>query len=125
MNFNWGSVLADLHRFEPVIIGWFTSGAVAVLAGNLLHVSSTQEAAITTIATALVTIYSAWRTRPVPASLFTGALTTIVVAAGAFGLHLSAPEIGALVAVISAVMSLVLRQNVTPSNVVEGHTVST
>lgn len=125
MNINWGSLLVDLHRYEPVLLAWMTSGGLAVLCGMLLHVSTTQEAAITTIATGLVGIYSWWRTKEKSATALVALVTTVGVAAGAFGLHLSAAEIGAAAAVLSGVLGLILRQNVTPSNVQEGYEVST
>jgi hypothetical protein len=107
--------LTDLERYEPVIVAWALNGGLAVLLGNLVHISSTQEAAVTTIFTAAVAIYSAIRTRPFEVSLFTGAVTTIGVAAAAFGLHLPAHDVGIGAAVLSALVALLLRTNVTPA----------
>ena len=107
--------LTNLERYEPVLLAWALNGGLAVLLGNLIHISSTQEAAVTTILTAAVAIYSAVRTRPFEVSIFTGAVTTIGVAAAAFGLHLPSAEIGVGAAVLSGVVALILRQNVSPS----------
>jgi TRAP-type C4-dicarboxylate transport system permease large subunit len=124
MSFSWSTLLSDLHKYEPVMLAWATSGGLAVLCGMLLHVSSTQEAAITTIATGVVGIYSWWRTKEKQATVLVTLVTTIAVAGAAFGLHLSSTEIGAAAAILSGFLGLVLRQNVTPDNVVEGYPVS-
>jgi hypothetical protein len=106
--------MGNLWRYEPVILAWVLNGGLAVLLGNLIHISSTQEAAVTTIATALVTIFTALKTHPPAVSMLVGAVTTMAVAAGAFGLHLSAAEIGAGAAILSGILGLVLRANVSP-----------
>jgi hypothetical protein len=106
---NW---LSSVLKYEPVLLAWVLNGGLAVLLGNVIHISSTQEAAVTTIATAAVAIYTAWETRPVAVAAFVGALSTAAVAAGAFGLHFSNAEIGAGAAVLSGVLALILRQNV-------------
>jgi hypothetical protein len=110
----------DFVKYEPVIVAWAVNGGLAVLLGNVVGISHTQEAAVTTIATGLVAIYTAIKTDNFTVSGFTGALTTIAVAAAAFGLHLSAQEMGAGIAVISGVLGLILRQNVSPAATVSG-----
>lgn len=104
----------DFLKYEPVILAWALNGGLAVLLGSLIHISSTQEAAVTTIATGLVAIFNALHTTPFAASAFTGALTTILVAGAAFGLHLPAQDIGVGVAVLAALAGLGLRANVSP-----------
>lgn len=107
--------ISGLLKYEPVIVAWALNGGLAILLGNLVHISSTQEAAVTTALTAAVAIYSAIKTRPFEASIFSGGLTTLVVAAASFGLHLPAADVGVAVTIISAVVGLLLRSNVTPS----------
>ena len=52
--------------------------------------------------TGLVAVYTMIKTREFVVSTFTGVLTTIMVAAAAFGLHLSSQQIGVGVAVAGA-----------------------
>lgn len=104
----------DFVKYEPVVVAWAVNGGFAVLLGDVAHISTTQEAAVTTILTGAVAIYTAIKTDNFTVSGFTGALSTVLVAAGAFGLHLSSQEIGVGVAVIAGILGLVLRQNVSP-----------
>lgn len=106
--------MGNLWKYEPVVLAWVLNGGLAVLLGNVVHISSTQEAAVTTIATGLVAAFMALKTHPVAVSGLVGALSTIAVAAGAFGLHLTAPEIGAGAAILSGILGLVFRANVSP-----------
>jgi hypothetical protein len=110
----------DFVKYEPVIVAWALNGGLAVLLGNVVGISHTQEAAVTTIVTGLVAIYTAIKTDNFTVTGFTGVLTTVAVAATAFGLHLSAQEISAGVAIISGVIGLILRQNVSPAAQVTG-----
>lgn len=109
------SLEPDFVKFEPVIVAWTLNGGLAVLLGNVVHISHTQEAAVTTIVTGLVALYTAFKTDNVTVSGFTGVLTTIAVAATAFGLHLSSQEIGAGVAIIGGIVGLLLRSSVSPA----------
>jgi len=51
-------------------------------------------------------------------SSITAAVGTCLTAVAAFGLHLTADQIGATVTAISIVLALLLRQNVSPAPVV-------
>lgn len=108
------SLAAQAMLYEPAVLGWALNGGLAVLLGSVFHISATQEAAVTTIVTAAVGVYTWATTRDRTVSGLTGFISTIAVAATAFGLHLSAAETGAGVALLSGVIALVLRQNVTP-----------
>lgn len=112
---NLKNTAADLAAYEPMILAWALNGGLAVLAGGVLHLSSTQTAAVTTITTAAAGIWTAARTTPPAVGAITGALGTALVAAGAFGLHLPGPQAGVAVAALSVVLSLILRQNVSPA----------
>lgn len=107
--------MSGILKFEPVVLAWVLNGGLAVLLGNVFGISSTQEAAVTTIATALVAIFTWAMTREKNVSALVGAISTIAVAAGAFGLHLSSAEIGAGMAILSGILGLVFRQNVSPA----------
>lgn len=107
--------LKQLLSYEPVVAAWAVSGGLAILLGSVFHISSTEEAAVTTIVTALAGIYSWSMTQQKSVSILTGAISTIIVAAAAFGLHVPSNVLGVGVAVLSAVIMLVLRQNVSPT----------
>lgn len=106
--------MSGLLKYEPVLLAWVLNGGLAVLLGNVIGISSTQEAAVTTIATALAGIYAWARTTPHVVSGLVSLITTVAVAASAFGLHLSSAEIGAGAAILSGILALVFRQNVSP-----------
>jgi uncharacterized membrane protein YjjP (DUF1212 family) len=105
----------DFVKAEPAVTAWALNGGVAVLLGTVVGLTHTQEASVTTILTGLVALYTMTRTKEFTVSAFTGVLTTAVVAAGAFGLHLSGQDIGLLVSAVAAVTGLLLRANVSPS----------
>jgi hypothetical protein len=111
-------MLKNLLNYYPILIAWAVNGGLAVLLGSVAHISSTQEASVTTIVTALVVIFTMWKTREFAINGFVGALSTIAIAAGAFGLHLSSAEIGAAAAVLSGVLALLLHQSVTQAALV-------
>jgi uncharacterized membrane protein len=104
----------DFIKYEPVILAWALNGGLAVLLGDMFHITTTQEAAVTTIATGVVAVFTALHTKPFAATAFTGALTTVLVAGAAFGLHLPSQDIGVGVAILAAVAGLGLRANVSP-----------
>lgn len=84
--------------FNPSVTAWFFNGGAALFVAYALGLSHVQEAAVATIISALATIYTAVRARPVGIPLLLGALATGITAAGAFGLHPSAKVLGLLVA---------------------------
>ncbi len=106
--------LRDLLTYEPALVAWTVNGGLAVLLTFIFHLGSTQSAAVTTLATALATVYTAWKARPVAVATLTGTLVTGVTAAGAFGLHLPATVIATAAALLANVLALVLRANLTP-----------
>jgi hypothetical protein len=108
------SFISNLFKYEPVLVGWVLNGGLAVLLGNVAHISSTQEAAVTTAATAVAGIYAWFQTADKGLSSLVALISTIAVAAGSFGLHLSSAEIGAGAAILSGVLALVFRVQATP-----------
>jgi hypothetical protein len=107
--------LRALLAYEPAVLAWALNGGVAAVVAFLLHLGPTQTAAITTIATALAATYTAIRARPVAVSAITGAVATIATASATFGLHLAPSVTATVVTVLSAVLGLVFRANLTPS----------
>lgn len=103
-----------IFGYEPAVWLYSINAGVALLVAYGLPLSQGQVAAISTIATALLTVVTAVMTRPVPVSALTAAVGTGLAAAAAFGLNLSADQIGTTVAALSIVLALVLRANVSP-----------
>lgn len=107
--------LKDLLAYEPAALAWVINGGLATILSYLVHLSPVQLAAVTTITMALSTVYTAARSKPVAVSVLVGGLATVATASAAFGLHLSADEIGTGVTVLSALLGLVFRANLTPN----------
>jgi len=102
-------------RFEPALYLYMLNSAVALAVAFGLNLSATQTAAITTIATAVLAIATAFLTRPVAVGSVTAAVGTGLAAAAAFGLHLSPNQTGTLITALSIVLALLLRQHVSPA----------
>jgi hypothetical protein len=99
---------------EPSVLVNGVSALVTAWVAFGFRASPAQTAAVATIGTALAAVITACTTRPVSVPVIVGAVTTAATAAGAFGLHLSAAQIGAAAPVLSLLLSLILRQAVTP-----------
>lgn len=100
---------------EPAVVVYAANALIAVETAFGARATPAQTAAVVTISTAVAAVITALATRPVQVPAITGAVATIAVAAGAFGLHLPAAQIGAVMPVLSLVLALVLRQAVTPA----------
>jgi len=102
-------------RREPAVILFTLNALLAVFVawGDTPDVKTI--GIVITAATGVATIITALLTRPMGVALFKGGATTVLIAFGSFGLHLSADRIGAIVAALSIVLGLLLRQNITPA----------
>jgi len=80
----------------------------------LAHMSHDWQNALTVIVTGIYTILVAALTRPLDMSVITGAISTIVTAAGVLGWHVSADTISVFNAALVAVATLVLTSLVSP-----------
>jgi hypothetical protein len=101
-------------KYEPAVYLYAANALVALAVAYGLPLTELQTAAVTTIATAVLTVWTAFRTRPVDVSAVTAAVGIALAAAAAFGLDLSADQTGTTVAALSIVLALVLRANVSP-----------
>ncbi|WP_052422898.1 hypothetical protein [Nonomuraea candida] len=101
---------------EPTTILFMVNALVALLVSFGLNLSQTQVATIATVAGAVMSIVVTFMTRPIVVSALTGAVTTLMTAVAGFGLEFTAEQIGATVTVLSLVLGLVLRANVTPKS---------
>jgi len=107
--------LKALLAYEPAALAWAVNGGLAAALVFLFHLDGTQAAAVTTITTALAAAFTAVKARPVAVSVLVGSAATIATACAAFGLNLTPQVIATGVAVLSAVLGLVFRQNLTPA----------
>jgi len=87
-----------------------------MVAAYVSHVSQAQEAAIVTIATAAMAIFTAFMARPVSVPIISGAVITGLTAAAAWGLKLS-PDVLSLVTSLLGIFltALIWRLHLTPS----------
>lgn len=94
----------------------YLAAAVTVvqLVAILAHMNHDAQNALSVIVTGVYTILVAILTRPVDMSIITGAISTIVTAAGVFGWHVSADALSVANAALVAVATLVLTTLVSP-----------
>lgn len=104
-----------IFGYEPAVLLYALNAGVALLVAFGLPLSQSQVAAVTTIATAVLSIATAIMTRPIVVSTITAAVASLLTAGAAFGLHLSANQTGAVVTALSIGLALLLRQNVSPA----------
>lgn len=107
--------LISVLQTEPALVTNLL-GAAAVLIGAFVStVTQSQEAAIVTIATALITVLTASLAKPVKVSLIAGAVVTGLTAAVAFGLKVPAEDLAIISTAITSVLTLILRAHLTPN----------
>lgn len=101
---------------EPAVILYVFNAIVAFLV-TLPAIGLTEESAgwVMTIATGAVALLVAMLTRPFVVSALTGAMTTVFAGLASFGLPLTEQQAGAFVFLVSAVLGLLLRSNVSPN----------
>ncbi|MFF4417113.1 hypothetical protein ACFYY8_31720 [Streptosporangium sp. NPDC001559] len=102
---------------EPAVILYVINALVAFLV-TIPAVGLTEESAgwVMTIASGIVALLVAVLTRPWVVSALTGALSTILTGLASFGFPITEQQSAAAVILVSAVLGLVLRANVTPKN---------
>jgi hypothetical protein len=108
-------------KYDPALYLYYLNAALALVVAFFpgLNLSTTVQAAIITIATAVLTGIGACLVRPIHVSALVAAATTALTAAAAFGLHLSDNRMAALTSGLSIVLPLILRLLVSPSAVVD------
>lgn len=101
---------------EPAVILYVINAVVAFLV-TIPAVGLTAESSgwVMTIANGVVALLVAVLTRPFVVSALTGAISTVLTGLAAFGLPFTEQQTGAFVMVVSAVLGLVLRANVSPA----------
>jgi hypothetical protein len=104
-----------IFGYEPAVILYAVNAAVALFVSFGLPLNHDMVAAITVIATAVLSGAVAVMTRPFVVSSLTAAVGSLLAAVAAFGLHLSGDQISTAVTALSIGLALLLRQNVSPS----------
>ncbi|HUR74466.1 MAG TPA: hypothetical protein VMZ00_09320 [Sporichthya sp.] len=101
---------------EPAVILYVINALVAFLA-TIPAIGLTEVSAgwVMTIASGVVALLTAVLTRPWVVSALTGALSTVLAGLASFGLPLTEQQAGAAVFLVSAVLGLLLRSNVSPA----------
>lgn len=108
-------VRATFLHHEPAL--WLNSLAAVLGFAATLNISGLgpkQAALIVAAVNAAGAAVVAWRTRPIAPAVFTGALSSLVSLAAAYGLHVQAGQVGALNVVVLAVLALLTRGQVSP-----------
>lgn len=113
--------MATLVRQEPfLVIGAALNVAVVMVAAfsPAWHLSPTEMAAVSTIATALTSAAAAFLVIPVSLGVINTCVSTILVASAAFGLRMSPADIALVTASVSSLLSYLVREKVIPVAVI-------
>jgi hypothetical protein len=102
-------------RREPVLLVGVGLAIVVMMATTFpFHFTPVEIAAVSTITTAITAIVAAILVKPVNVALIHAALVTGLVAAAAFGLHLSPAMIAVAASAGVTVLGYLLREKVSP-----------
>lgn len=108
--------IALVFKTEPALVTNLAGTAAALIAAFGVNVTQVQEAAIVTIASALITIVTAFTAKPVKVSVITGAVVTGLTAAAAFGLKLSPDSLAMVTSALGYLIpGLLLRMHLVPN----------
>lgn len=92
-------------KLNPAAIIFGVNAVVAMAVAYGAHLTADQTGAITAIVTGVLTIVTAFATRPVGLQVILGGVTAIATALATFGLHLTSAQIGTGVTVLSIVLA--------------------
>jgi len=98
--------MLKIIKLNPSAIIFGLNAVIAFATAWGLNLSQEQQAAVVTIATAVLTIAAAFATRPVGLQLIIGAVTSGAVAFGAFHLTLSPDKLSAATALLSIILGI-------------------
>jgi hypothetical protein len=105
---------ADLLKRESAVILFGVNSLVALLSVWWLHLSPDQTGAVAVVATSVLALAVAALTRPPELTIVKGAVSSALVAFAAFGAHISPSSIAIGMTVLSTVLGLFIRSQVTP-----------
>ncbi len=106
--------IINIIKTEPAMILQVLNLGIAMLVSFGLNLSADKTGAIVVIATGLLALVTALTTRPWHVPVLAGIATSVLTACAAFGLDWSQARIGSLVAFLTVIMGLALRQHLSP-----------
>jgi hypothetical protein len=109
--------VGNIVRQEPMlVIGVVLNVAVVMIAAFApgLHLTPTEMSAVVTISTALTSAAAAFLVVPAQLGVINAAVSTILVASAAFGLHMMPYAIALVTASVSSLLSYLMREKVSP-----------
>ena len=107
--------IINIIRTEPAMILQVLNMGAAMLFAFGLNLSPQKTAAFIVIITGVLAVITAVTTRPIAVPVLAGVATSVLTACAAFGLDWSQARIGTLVAFLTVIMSLALRQHLSPA----------
>ncbi|MEV0236856.1 hypothetical protein [Nonomuraea sp. NPDC050786] len=109
---------------EPAVIAYVMNALLAFLVTiPALGLTETAAGYISTIGSGVLALIVAWQTRPWVISTLTGAVSTILTGVSHFWLVLTPAQTAAFILLLSAVLGLVLRGQVSPKSGPVAHVV--
>ncbi len=106
--------LLNLIKTEPQLAANAVQALLGVLVAFGIGLTTDQAGAVLGITAAVLTAVTAASTRPLQVSAFSGLVTAAAVLAVSFGMHLPAGGVASVNLLISAVLALLARGQVTP-----------
>jgi hypothetical protein len=102
---------------EPALVLTLINAVVALVAGMIPALTTTEAGAINAAAAAVLALVAAWAVKPFPVALLIGAFNTLAALAIAFypHLHLDQNWVGLADAVIAAAFGVWMRMHVSPA----------
>ncbi|MEW1838554.1 hypothetical protein AB0392_11420 [Nonomuraea angiospora] len=102
---------------EPAVIAYVFNALLAFLVTiPALGLTETAAGYVSTIGSGVLALIVAWQTRPWVISTLTGAVSTILTGVSHFWLVLTPAQTAAFILLLSAVLGLVLRGQVSPKS---------
>jgi hypothetical protein len=107
--------LLNFVKTEPVLLTGAVQAVLALLSATVVSLTADETGALLAASSAVLALIAAAATRKVSTSVVTGFTTAVVTLLVAFGVPGVNPGIvSVLNGAVTAVMALILRQNVTP-----------
>lgn len=109
-----GAKILNLIKTEPALIASVVQALLGVVTVFGVGLTADQSGAFLAVTAAILTAVTAWSTRPLQVSAFTGLANAAGVLAVSFGMHLPAGAVASVNLLIATVLALLTRAQVTP-----------
>lgn len=100
---------------EPAVILAVISAALSLLVTLGIGLKANEAAGWVAVVSAAFAIVTAWRTRPIAPSLFTGLVQVVAALLAAYHFNLSAGTVGGINVLVVAILTLLTRGQVSPA----------